>query len=66
MMRYAVVRIDNGAGNPHTGIVSNHKTEEAAREAIDRANRQLKKSPGQSSSWHPYAVLDRESGAKNA
>jgi hypothetical protein len=63
--RYAVVRIDNGMRNPHTGIVSNHKTEDAAREAIERANRRLQKQAGYATAWHPYAVLDRETGEKN-
>lgn len=54
--KYRVVRIDNGHGNPSTGVVSNHRTSEAAQAAIDKANRSLRRSPGQGNSWHPYAI----------
>ena len=53
---YRVVRTDNGSRNPHTGIVSNHRTLEAAQEWIDKANRRLCRSRGQEQSWHPYAI----------
>lgn len=61
-MNYAVVRKDNGPRNPHTGIVSTHQSAEAAFEAIEKANRKLKKQAGYATAWHPYAVLDCESG----
>lgn len=64
VMRFAVVRIDNGLSNPHTGLVSNHRTREAAEQAIERANRNLHKQPGYPTAWHPYAILDRATGEK--
>jgi len=60
--RYQVVRKDNGPHNPHTGVVSEHKTADAAREAIDNANRQLRHQKGYATAWHPYVVLDTETG----
>lgn len=60
--RYAVVRIDNGIHNPHTGIVTNHRSEDAARREIERQNRMLRRMPGQATAWHPYAILDRKFG----
>lgn len=62
--RYSVVRIDNGIRSPHTGIVSNHPTEDAAFAAIDRANKRLRRQAGYARAWHPYAVLDHETGDK--
>lgn len=62
--KFSVVRVDNGIKNPHTGVVSDHNTRESALEAIDSANRKLRKQEGQQSSWHPYAVLDNETGEK--
>ena len=63
-LRYAVVRIDNGLHQPHTGLVKSFRTESAAQNFIDRANKRLHKTPGYGSAWHPYAILDRESGEK--
>ena len=60
--RYQVVRKDNGPNNPNTGVVSNHKTIEAAQSAIARANRRLRHQPGQQTAWHPYVILDTETG----
>ena len=51
-MSYHVVRIDNGRDNPPTGLVSSHRTLEAAQSAIDKANRRR----GYPSHWHPYAI----------
>ena len=56
MTKFRVVRIDNGHDNPHTGIVSNHRTQEAAQAAIDKANRGLRSLPGCRGAWHPYAI----------
>jgi hypothetical protein len=58
MTKYRVVRIDNGPRNPHTGIVSTHRTREAAKRAIDKANTQLRRLPGYGTAWHPYAVQE--------
>jgi hypothetical protein len=60
--RYAVIRQDNGPQNPHTGIVSCHRTPAAAFAAIDKANTSLRRQRGYENSWHPYAVLDRSCG----
>jgi hypothetical protein len=62
--RYRVVRIDNGISHPHTGIVSHHESAEAALTAIAVANRNLRRRAGEKNSWHPYAVLDIETGEK--
>ncbi len=62
--RYAVVRIDNGWRNPPTGTVSEHDSEDEARAAIRVANAQLRRLAGYATSWHPYAVLDQETGEK--
>lgn len=58
-MKYQVVRIDNGRDNPPTGVVSTHRTREAAQSAIDKANKSLRKLPGMSSAWHPYDIRER-------
>ena len=55
-MSYHVVRIDNGRDNPPTGLVSTHRTLEAAQEAIAKANRYLRRLRGYESAWHPYAI----------
>lgn len=60
--RYAVVRQDNGPRNPHTGVVSRHRTPEAAQKSIDQANLRLRRQPGYATAWHPYAVLDTQTG----
>ncbi len=57
-MKYQVVRIDNGRQNPPTGIVSTHRTREAAQAAIDKANRKLRKQPGYQTAWHPYTIVE--------
>jgi hypothetical protein len=53
---FRVVRIDNGPRSPHTGIVSRHRTLEAAEAAVDRANQQLQRTPGYATAWHPYEI----------
>jgi len=58
MTKYSVVRQDNGPNNPSTGLVSRHRSVEAAQKAIDRANQRLRKLPGQHNSWHPYAIME--------
>lgn len=55
-MKYRIVRIDNGARNPHTGLVSEHRTLDAAQAAVDRANEKLRRQAGMSTAWHPYAI----------
>jgi hypothetical protein len=60
--RYAVVQIDNGRNNPHTGLISGHRTAEAAQSAIERANKRLRRLPGYKTAWYPYAVLDCATG----
>ena len=57
-MKYQVVRIDNGRQNPPTGIVSTHRTREAAQAAIDKANRKLRKQSGMATAWHPYDIRE--------
>lgn len=57
--RYAVVRIDNGIRQPHTGTVKSFASFDAAWNFIDRENRKLK-----GGAYHPYAVLDRDTGEK--
>jgi hypothetical protein len=63
-LRYAVVSILNGIKNPHTGLISNHRSEEAARKAIEKANRQLRKRRGYETAWQLWAILDRHTGEK--
>jgi len=54
--KFRVVRIDNGADNPHTGIVSYHDTAEEAYGAIRKANYRLRLHAGYQTARHPYAV----------
>ena len=61
--RYAVVRIDNGIRNPHTGIVQNFKTLKAAVKYCRLS--QPKNQPGSlTRAWFPWGILDRETGEK--
>lgn len=56
--KFRVVRKDNGPMNPHTGLVSNHRTREAAERAVEQANRGLRRTRGYENARHPYAVQE--------
>jgi hypothetical protein len=59
--KYRVVEVNNGTSNPHTGVISNHRTLEAAEAAIAKANAKLRRQAGYRDSRYPWAIQQAES-----
>ena len=53
---YRVVREDNGPRNPHTGLVSYHRTYAMAEEAVDTAKRSIRSRRGNETAYPPYRI----------